>query len=79
MGTILLSALVAHTAWHWALDRGTALLSYRMPTLDISDAVAAMRLLMVVVFAAFLVWIFATWMGGKSKLLDVPFERKVGQ
>ncbi len=24
IGTILLSALVAHTAWHWALDRGSA-------------------------------------------------------
>jgi hypothetical protein len=34
-----------------------------MPTFDISDAVAAMRLLMVVVFAAFLVWLFATFVG----------------
>ena len=28
IGTILLSALVAHTAWHWAVDRGTALMTY---------------------------------------------------
>ena len=27
IGTILLSALVAHTAWHWAIDRGTALMA----------------------------------------------------
>ena len=31
MGTILLSALVAHTAWHWALDRGTALWALSVP------------------------------------------------
>ena len=24
MGTIILSAFVAHTAWHWMLDRGAA-------------------------------------------------------
>ena len=29
MGTILLSALVAHTAWHWATERGTVLM--RLP------------------------------------------------
>ena len=31
IGTILLSALVAHTAWHWAVDRGTALMAYPLP------------------------------------------------
>ena len=25
MGTIVMSAFVAHTAWHWMLDRGEAL------------------------------------------------------
>jgi len=63
MGTILLSALVAHTAWHWAIDRGTTFLSYPMPTFTINDALSAVRLLMVVVFAAFLVWLFATFVG----------------
>src|SRR5205823_4353156 len=30
MGTVLLSALVAHTAWHWLLDRGAVLRQYRL-------------------------------------------------
>jgi uncharacterized membrane protein len=64
MGTILLSALVAHTAWHWALERGTALGLYRFPAFDLAGAAAAMRLAMVVVVAAGLVWGFATWVGG---------------
>ena len=29
MGTIILSAIVAHTAWHWMLDRGSVLREYR--------------------------------------------------
>jgi hypothetical protein len=66
IGTILLSALVAHTAWHWALERGAALSLYRMPSLDFAGVAAAMRLGMVIVVAAALVWGFATWVGGAA-------------
>ena len=31
MGTIILSALVAHTAWHWMMDRWAVLRQYRIP------------------------------------------------
>ncbi|MBV6522826.1 MAG: hypothetical protein MNPFHGCM_02976 [Gemmatimonadaceae bacterium] len=43
--TILLSALVAHTAWHWMLDRGAVLRQYEFtaPVLDAAFLVAAMR------------------------------------
>lgn len=36
MGMIILSALVAHTAWHWMLDRGAVLRHFRFgwPALD---------------------------------------------
>ncbi len=37
-GTILLSALVAHTAWHWATERGAVLRNFRMPPLGLGDA-----------------------------------------
>ena len=52
MGTILMSALVAHTAWHWAIDRGNVLLGYRWPEFTLGDAAAFLRLLMVIVAAA---------------------------
>ena len=60
MGTILLSALVAHTAWHWAMDRGTALMAYPFPALSLQDMAAGIRLLMVVITAAGLVWLVNT-------------------
>jgi len=63
MGTILLSALVAHTAWHWALDRGRVLLGYRWPEFTLVDAVVFLRLAMVVVGAAFLMWLLSLWWG----------------
>jgi hypothetical protein len=57
MGTIILSAFVAHTAWHWMLERGGALREYRfqMPVLDAALLAAGMRavmLLLIVVGAA---------------------------
>jgi divalent metal cation (Fe/Co/Zn/Cd) transporter len=66
IGTILLSALVAHTAWHWAIDRGTTLMGYRFPELTLQDIAAGIRLLMVILAAAGLVWLVSLWMGRPS-------------
>ena len=63
IGTILLSALVAHTAWHWAVDRGVALWRYPLPDLTLQDLAASVRLLMVIVAAAGLVWLVSLWLG----------------
>lgn len=63
MGTILMSALVAHTAWHWAMDRGKALLTYRFPEFSLQDMVVGIRLLMVIIAAAGLVWLVSLWIG----------------
>ena len=63
IGTILLSALVAHTAWHWALERGTALWTYPFPDLTLQDMAAGIRLLMVILAAAGLVWLASLWIG----------------
>ena len=43
--TILLSALVAHTAWHWMLERGAMLREYEFerPLLDAAFATSVMR------------------------------------
>jgi hypothetical protein len=57
IGTIILSALVAHTGWHWATERGWQLMQYPWPTLDTVAALRAVRLLMVVLVATALVWL----------------------
>jgi hypothetical protein len=63
IGTILLSALVAHTAWHWAMDRGTAFMAYPLPDISLDGLAAAVRLLMVIVAAAGLMWVISLWIG----------------
>ena len=62
MGTIILSALVAHTAWHWMIDRGSQLQKFRFPWPDFTPAffVSAMRWSMIAVFLAGLLWFIST-------------------
>ena len=59
MGTIILSAIVAHTAWHWMIDRYQVLRQYqiRWPALEAAPLAKALRLLMLIVIAAGLVWL----------------------
>jgi hypothetical protein len=56
IGSILLSALVAHTGWHWATERVTALMQFPWPTFDTATLLSAVRLLMVMVAAGAIVW-----------------------
>jgi hypothetical protein len=56
MGTIILSILVAHTAWHWMTDRGAQLLEFPLPALDAVLLLWLVRAAMVLVAGAALVW-----------------------
>ena len=60
-GTIILSALVAHTGWHWMLDRGERLrqFPFAWPVLTAAALASAMRWLMIVMIAAAVVWYVA--------------------
>jgi len=63
MGVIILSALVAHTGWHWMLDRADRLSQYRWqwPEWDAATAAAILRALTVAVLLAGLGWWAAAW------------------
>src|SRR6202158_2862572 len=59
VGTIILSALVAHTAWHWMTERAHVLRQYRWqwPALNVALLAMAMRWMMVLVILAGLIWL----------------------
>ncbi len=59
VGTIILSALVAHTAWHWMLDRGHVLAQFRFewPALTTALLVNALRWLMLFLILGGFFWI----------------------
>jgi len=58
MGTIILSALVAHTAWHWMIDRGERLIQFRFEWPQPNAALLAtlMHWLLVMLILGALMW-----------------------
>jgi len=57
IGIIILSALVAHTGWHWMLERGEQLLKFPFPNIDAAFVASLMRGLIAVIVLGALVWL----------------------
>jgi hypothetical protein len=55
VGVVVLSALVAHTGWHWMIDRGEILLRTDWPRLDAPALAALARWVAGILLAAGLV------------------------
>jgi len=62
IGVIILSALVAHTGWHWMLDRGAVLAKFPFPTFDAAFFASLMRGLMAMLILTALVWLASGFM-----------------
>ena len=58
MGAIILSAIVAHTGWHWMLDRGHVLAQFRFewPALTAALLAGAARWLMAILLLGGVMW-----------------------
>ena len=69
MGTILLSALVAHSAWHWMSERWAQLREYTFywPALDMELFEAMTRFVMLLMFLAGTVWLLFLLFGRREK------------
>jgi hypothetical protein len=57
MGTIILSVLVAHTAWHWMLERFDVLRQFPYPAITAAGVAAGLRWGIVVVVIAAIAWV----------------------
>lgn len=71
-GVVLLSALLAHTGWHWMLDRGSGFLEYDLSA-PVTDGPLVGTLLRWLALAAVVVatlvalrWVFARWGAGPA-------------
>jgi hypothetical protein len=62
IGTIILSAIVAHTGWHWMIDRAQLVSRYQfaLPDLTLGFFAGAMRWMMIVVAVAGAWWLVKT-------------------
>ena len=59
MGTIILSALVAHTAWHWTAERWERLRQFEWPVITPVSLVSGIRWLMALLVVAGVAWLIA--------------------
>jgi hypothetical protein len=80
MGTIILSAIVAHTAWHWMTDRVERLSQFRFewPTLTAAQLASTLGWLTVLVFLAGLAWLGSLVLrrrGATSAAGNLPIDR----
>jgi hypothetical protein len=63
VGTIVMSALVAHTAWHWMTERWSVLRQFRLewPAFDLAFWASAMRWAMAAVVLVGVYWLVGLW------------------
>ncbi len=59
IGTVILSALIAHTGWHWMTERGSQLMLYQFqaPVLDLAFFAWLVRWIMLAVIVAGAAWL----------------------
>src|SRR5579863_5116074 len=81
MGTIILSALVAHTAWHWMIERWGRLSQFRFQWPELTAAMLAslVRWLMAAVILAGLLWLVSALLSRRgNRVLENKAESARG-
>ena len=77
IGTIILSALVAHTGWHWMIERWNGLRQFGWPAFNSAQIATAMRWLMVILIAAAVMWLASLLRRGTTKSKDSGNARRI--
>ena len=70
MGSVILSAIVAHTGWHWMLERWGILAQFPWPTLTAAGLAFALRWLMFVVAVTGAAWLAFALTRGTDRRAD---------
>ena len=74
LGIIILSAFVAHTGWHWLIERGEQLMQFPFPSLDAAFLASVMRGLLAAIVLGLAVMavngLFGRWLQGEKRLAD---------
>jgi hypothetical protein len=61
-GTIVLSVLIAHTAWHWMTERFEQWRRFPLPALDAAGVASLLRWAMAAVVLGGLLWFADAWL-----------------
>ena len=75
LGIIIVSALVAHTAWHWLGERGEQLAKFPLPhltTFGAADWASLLRWLIALLVLAALAWMAAALVRNRQRRMTAP-------
>ena len=72
MGTIIVSAIVAHQAWHWMVDRFTVLKHFPWPSITAAGVRSALGWLSAAVVVAALLWLTSLLIKGWTESEQRP-------
>ncbi|HEX5070174.1 MAG TPA: HupE/UreJ family protein [Vicinamibacterales bacterium] len=67
LGIIVASAIVAHTAWHWLIERGEALTRYDWPVSGPAGLASLLRWVMGAVAVVGVMWLGRLWRAARAK------------
>jgi hypothetical protein len=67
VGAIVLSALVAHTAWHWMAERWERLRQFDLPSITVNGLASGVRWLMAALVIAVILWVVAVAAAKRKK------------
>ncbi|MBO0861522.1 MAG: HupE/UreJ family protein [Chloracidobacterium sp.] len=70
IGTVILSALVAHTGWHWMIERAGQLKQFRPPEPSAALLAASMRWLTLTLILAAVVWLVSQALHRRTERRD---------
>jgi hypothetical protein len=80
LGVILLSALIAHTGWHWMTERFEALRKFSWPVLDAAAMASLLRWAMAALALAVVIWLsrgkVTAWMSRSSDAVAEPQNKR---
>ena len=72
LGVIIVSALVAHTGWHWMTGRFEVLRQFPWPTVTTAGLASGIRWLMLLIALASVAWLMSAWPRRADMAADKP-------
>ena len=75
IGTIILSAFVAHTGWHWAIERGEQLGQFGWPAMNAALLVTVMRWLIVIVVFVGVIWLIGLLRSRQARVAEPAVDQ----
>jgi hypothetical protein len=67
VGVVVLSVIIAHTAWHWMIERFEILRQYSVPAMNAASLASLLRWMTAIVFIVGVIWLISALQKQRSR------------